>query len=75
MNSHARMTSLTLTVKRTIAPVALRVAQADRVEAQHADAVVGELLTDASGGRRLLAKREPVRKGRPSRVAPLQAGR
>src|SRR6185312_7968561 len=56
--------------ERTIAPVALRVTQSERIEAQHADAVQGELLADASGGRRVLAKRESVREDAPAAWLP-----
>ena len=52
--------------ERPVAPVALGVAETEVVEAQHADALAGELLADPAGGRAVLAEREAVRENAPS---------
>ena len=46
--------------ERPVTPVALGVAQAEVVEAEHADALAGELLADPARGRGVLAEREAV---------------
>ena len=46
--------------ERPVAPVPLGVAQAEVVEAQHADALAGQLLADPARGRAVLAEREAV---------------
>ena len=52
--------------ERPVAPVAVGVAQADVVEAQHPDALAGELLADAARGGAVLAEGEPVGEDAPA---------
>ena len=52
--------------ERPVAPVALGVAQAEVVEAQHADALAGELLADPARCRAVLAEGEAVGEHAPS---------
>src|SRR6478672_6151489 len=51
-------------------PSRLGIAQTERIEAQHADAVVGELLADAGRRGGVLAEREPVGEDAPAAGLP-----
>jgi hypothetical protein len=52
--------------KRAVTPVALGVAKSEVVEAEHADALAGQLLADAARRGRILSEGEPVGKDAPS---------
>ena len=52
--------------ERPVTPVTLGVAQAEVVEAEHADALAGELLADPARGRAVLAEGEAVGEDAPS---------
>ena len=52
--------------ERPVAPVALGVAQTEVVEAQHADALAGQLLADPARGRAVLAEGEAVGEDAPA---------
>src|SRR6266508_2670488 len=66
MNRTAWAVSATLWEKGPVAPVALGVAQPEIVEAEHPDALTGQLLADPAGGRAVLAQGEAVREHCPA---------
>src|SRR3712207_5544888 len=52
--------------ERPVAPVALGVAKSEVVEAEHADALAGQLLADAACRGRVFSEGEPVGKDAPT---------
>src|SRR5215213_4311688 len=57
---------LYLVGERAVAPVAFRVAESKVVEAEHADALAGQLLADAARCGRVFSEGESVRKDTPT---------
>src|SRR6266496_3068963 len=66
MNRTASAVFGDLVGKGPVAPVALGIAEPEIVEAEHPDALAGQLLADPAGGGALLAKGEAVREHAPA---------